>query len=200
MDLLTAIDVLHPSRLDWAFAGFSSSEIRTNPEGNAIVHSIWQHWVDSRTQNAETVTDEGDMYPQTDGRTLELGSMINPDTGRMTQYEERWKDVEPTSTDMGEGDKEDRKVCVVFQLHDDDHKARGVVVRVGQCCQGVLRVGDDFSLERWQWKKGGGWKREVRIGDLWLPCGPILEGERLRLGGEMKYGEYLWEVIEMSEF
>ena len=187
-------------RLDWAFAGTSSSAIKTNQQGNSTVHSKWHHWVDSRNDNAESVVDEGDMFPQKDGRTLECGSMINPATGQMTQYEECWIDVEPTATNEDDGESDNVKVCMVLQLHDDVHKARGMVVRVGQFCQGILRVGDHVSLERWQWKKSGGWKREVRIGDLFVPCGVILERrEKLTMGGDVKYGEYLWKIVEISE-
>lgn len=194
-------DVLHTKRLDWAFAGTSSSEIKKLPDGSNIVHSRWQHWVDSRTEQAETVADEGDMFPQTDGTTLETGRMVNPATGLPTDYEERWRDVEPISTERsGGGAEEGRKVCVVLQLHDDVNRARGMVVRVGQFCQGLLRVRDGLSLERWEWESEKGWRRMAKMGDMWLPCGVLLEGEKLRLGGEVKYGEFAWKVVEMSDF
>ena len=188
--------MLHSNQLEWAFAGTSSSELREDPNGEQVVHSIWHHWVDSRTSNAEIVTDEGDMHPQTSGSTLETGSMVNPDTGLMTEYEECWIDVDPLATNSG---GEGKPVCTVLQLHDDDHEARGLVVRVGQYCQGILRVGESMSLERWEWEFHEGWKRLVRIGDLFVPCGVMLEGESLKLGGELRYGEFLWEVVEMSE-
>ena len=193
-------DVLPLSRLDWAFAGTSSSEMRTSADGTAIVHSTWRHWVDSRYAKPEEVKDEGDMFLQTQGRTLERGSMVNPATDRMTEYEECWQDVEAT-TMASEGNSEDRKkVSTVLQLHDEAHRARGMVVRVGQFCQGIFRVGSQVSLERWEWEKSGGWKRTVRIGDLWVPCGVVLEGEKLVMGGEVRHGEYSWKVVEIGEF
>ena len=123
--------------------------------------------------------------------------MVNPATGKPTDYEEMWEDREPLTTSP---DDDLRRKCVVLQLHDDGHEARGMVMRVGQFCQGLLRVGESLSLERWVWKEDGGWKREVRIGSLWLPCGVMLEGERLRLGGEVKHGDFVWKVLELSEF
>lgn len=172
--------------------------MRQTPTGKATTHSIWHHWVDSHHANAEEVIDEADMYPQTDGRTLEIGRMVNAATGKMTDYEELWKDVEPLVTSSEEAIP---KACVVLQLQDDAHKARGMVMRLGQFCQGVLRVGESVNLERWQWYERGGWKRASRIGDYWLPCGVVLDGyQTLALGGEVKHGEYLWEVIEMEEF
>lgn len=197
--MLTAIGILHLSRLDWAFAGISSSEFVRDGEGNAILHSKWHHWIDSRTEHAETVTDEGDMFPQPDSTTIERGSMTNPSNGKMADYEECWEDLEPLCTDIDTEGGQARKVCVL-QIHDDDNEARGMVIRLGQFCQGVLRVGEYFSLEQWQWRKSEGWRRNVRMGDLWLPCGPMLEGERLRLGGELNYGEYSWKVVEISKF
>jgi hypothetical protein len=195
---LTHSDVLPFSRLDWAFAGTSSTEIKTEPNGKQLVHSKWRHWVDSRHPAAEDVNDEGDMIPQTDGTTLERGSMVNPATGQMTPYEECWKDIEPIRI------REQAKgVCVVLQLHDDANKARGVVVRVGQCCQGLIRVGEHMALERWVWshEETKGWTRKFRMGDdLWLPCGVALEEDKLKKDGEVTYGAYVWNVVELSEF
>jgi hypothetical protein len=133
------------------------------------------------------------MFPQTDRRTLETGSMINPATGVLTDYEECWIDVEPVATRKDEGKK-----LYVLALHDDENKARGMVVRVGQFCQGVLRVGDFFSLERWVWNELKGWQRKVHMGDLWIPCGLALDETHLQLGGEITYGDYQWKVLEMS--
>lgn len=160
------------------------------------MHSKWKHWIDSHHGDAEGVNDEGDMIPQRDGLTLERGAMVNPATGKMTQYEECWKDVEPVPIK----DKYKKGKCVVLQLHDDQNKARGMVVRVGQRCQGFMRIGDRMTLERWVWHMGSrGWQRLVRMGDLFLPCAIVLEDERLKLGGEIKFGDYSWKVAELSE-
>lgn len=145
------------------------------------------------------VKDEGDMYPQPDGRTLEKGSMVNPSTGKLTDYQEMWRDLDPVAT-IHE-DRDEVKACVVLMLEDNAHKAKGMVVRVGQFCQGVLRIGHRFSLERWDWKgKEEGWKRAVRIGDFWLPCGVATEEGTLKMDGEVKYGEFVWKVVELSHF
>ena len=202
--MLMAADVLHLTRLDWAFAGTSSSEIRTDSHGKPVVHSTWYHWIDSGTPNAESVKDEGDMFPQTDGRTIEKGKMVNPATGRMTNYEECWEDVEPvaTSTESDERSQgEGKRVCAVLQLHDDANKARGMVVRVGQFCQGFLRVGEYLSVERWSWTEEGGWQRERRIGSLWVPCGILLKDtEKLAVGDRVTHGEFVWKVVETGMF
>ena len=143
------------------------------------------------------------MIPQGNGRTLEQGSTVDPETGKVKEYEEMWADVEALAVGhAGEKGGDGLKACVVLQLQDDEHKARGVVVRVGQFCQGVLRVGEQFCLERWEWKgkEEGGWKRLARIGDLWVPCGVATEEGKLKMDGEVKFGDFAWKVVELSHF
>ncbi|KAK1815133.1 hypothetical protein LTR12_010472 [Friedmanniomyces endolithicus] len=196
-------NVLPLSRLDWAFAGTSSSIPQRDKDGEAFAHSTWKHWVSSRTRDVSGVSDEGDMIPMPDGRTLEKGSNTDPETGVVSEYEELWWEAPVKIVESGEGGDEGTNCCVVLRLQVDEHEARGLVVRVGQYVEGVLRVGESFSLERWEWKgngKGEGWQRLVRMGDLWLPCGPAMDEKRLKEGGEVKYGEYVWEVIELDNF
>lgn len=141
------------------------------------------------------------MFPQSDGlRTLERGRMVNPATGRVTAYEESWLDPTPKATIASGGSGEGQRVCAVLRLHDDEHDARGLIVRLGEWCQGVLRVGEGFALERWKWEEGGDWKRQVRMGDLWLPCGVLMDPVKVVVGGEVKLGEYLWRVEELEKF
>lgn len=45
-------------------------------------------------QNARDVVSECTNIPRPDGTTLEIGEMVNPDTGIMTRYEEIWSDEE----------------------------------------------------------------------------------------------------------
>lgn len=141
------------------------------------------------------------MFPQTDGRTLEKGSMIDPKTGWMEDYEEMWKDVAATNC----GDKSGRVKCAVLIMEStrlskgNEEKARGMVVRVGQFCQGIVRVGDGLALERWEWKEEGGWKRSCRMGDMFLPCGVAMDFDRLQLGGKVSYEGLMWFVAELEE-
>ncbi|KAK3679411.1 hypothetical protein LTR78_000972 [Recurvomyces mirabilis] len=199
------------SGLDWAFAGFSHSELQHDDNGKPYAHSTWQHWVSDRARNVDEVKDEGDMFEMPDGRTLEKGRMVNPATGQETDYEEVWRDgvakVVPEDESDGADDREEgeagKKKCVVLMLHDDEHEARGMVVRMGQFVQGVLRAGSHFSLERWEWMgtaQKEGWQRVVRMGDSWMPCGAATEQRRLALGSEIRFGEYVWKVVELADF
>nr|POF13326.1 hypothetical protein CFP56_10473 [Quercus suber] len=194
--------VLPHSQLEWAFGGSSSTTWRNDDddrEGRKIAHCQWRHYVDSRYRDAAEVADEGDMFPQPPPhthRTLERGRMVNPTNGRMSDYEEVWLDV-AAATKKDEETGEATVLESVLRLCDEDDEARGMVVRVGQFVQGVLRVGESFACERWEWKKDQGWEREARVGDLFLPCGAAMEESKLALGGKVKYGGYEWEVIEL---
>lgn len=139
----------------------------------------------------ELFPDAGFMYPQPDDLTLEKGSMLNPDTGVEGEYEELWHDVDPTAV-PGEGGVR----VLVVQLHDDEHRTRGSVVKLGRHMQGFVRVGDDVALERWEWD--GGWKRTVKIGEIGLPCEKILKEENLSEGDVVDVGGKPWMVVEES--
>nr|POF03869.1 hypothetical protein CFP56_21625 [Quercus suber] len=189
-------DVLPAQRLEWAFAGTSTSEWRNDHDGGQIVHCTWKHFVDSKHSDATGVIDEGDMFPQSPphaDRTLERGRMVDPTTGRMTDYEEVWTDVVASKTLGGKG----TVTVVVLRLCDENAKAKGMVVRVGQFVQGVVRVQEEFACERWEWEESQGWKRKARVGDLFLPCGAAIEACKITLGGKVKYGAFVWEIIEL---
>ncbi|KAI0481495.1 hypothetical protein F4859DRAFT_512640 [Xylaria cf. heliscus] len=162
VDIRVLKDASNPlAALDWAFAGISSSGIR-----DGVRHSTWRHIVDSRTRSPETVVDEGDIFPQDDGGTLEKGEMVKPATGRLTGYEETWTDLEAEgipeiNEDSGELVQQPKARCVVLELDDREREARGTVICLGLYCQGVVRIGDRFAAERWLWEDGG-WKRKYR--------------------------------------
>ncbi|KAK7951741.1 uncharacterized protein PG986_007469 [Apiospora aurea] len=149
-----------PSRLDWAFAGTSSHDAAASPP-----HSVFRHWVDSRHRDAEAVVDEGDMVPSPQpGETIESGRMVNPDTGRMQAYEECWLDEEPGPGAASAG--------WVLRHHDEGRAggggARGVMVKIGSRVQGVLRVGGEVAVGRWEVVPGSpsSWMAIAEIGSL----------------------------------
>ncbi|KID80361.1 sodium/nucleoside cotransporter, partial [Metarhizium brunneum ARSEF 3297] len=181
-----AQDTLPLSRLDWAIAGTSSSSSRTI-DGKQVSHSRWDHWIDSRTSQPETASDQGDMYPQPDGSTLEKGRMVNPDTGRETAYEEIWDDEEPAPTAS-------EQVCAVLKY--EEGPTRGLVVRLGRYSQGFVRSGQEISLERWEWKRSQA-VRTVRMGQEELPCKQALE-RTYRLGDQVSAGSKTWTVVEVA--
>ena len=148
------------------------------------------------------------MYPieGDEQRSLEKGRMVNPDTGRMTEYEEIWRDVDAVGIpedvgDEGAGAEDEWKVSAVLILDEPEQRARGMVIRIGQYCQGVLRVKGEFSLERWEWVgEEKGWERKVKMGSLFLPCGPAMDVLGMGVGSQVKHGDFRWEVVELDYF
>ncbi|KAI0097602.1 hypothetical protein GGR51DRAFT_463617 [Nemania sp. FL0031] len=182
VDIRVLKDATEPTTsLDWAFAGTSSSEIR-----DGVRHSTWRHVVDSRTRVAETVVDEGDMISQGDGRSLETGRMVNPATGKMTDYEEIWTDAE---------------VEGVPEVNPDSAASRrGMAVYLGRYYQGVVRIGDRFAAERWLWEDGK-WQHKYRLGDLWIPSPERINKATLSIGDEIRSegSPQKWIVVEVSQ-
>ncbi|KAI0816397.1 hypothetical protein GGR55DRAFT_674598 [Xylaria sp. FL0064] len=125
--------------LDWAFAGVASSETR-----DGVRHCTWRHVVDSRTRAPEAVVDEGDVFPQEDGRTLETGRMVNPDTGNLTDYQEVWSGLEAEGI-PDELTRQPRARCVVLELKDEDREGRGMVVCLGRDGFGKMEDGNPSS-------------------------------------------------------
>lgn len=173
--------ILPISRLDWAIAGTSSS---TNCEinGKQVARSRFEHWIDSRTATPENATDEGDMYPQPDGTTLEKGFMVNPDTGIETAYEEVWDDKEIPSTDT-------TQVCVVLKYENGND--RGFVIKLGKYCQGFMKIGGQSSLERWELNDC-----TVKMGTDELPCKLAIE-KKFVLGEKVQVADRSWTVLEI---
>ncbi|SPO01445.1 uncharacterized protein DNG_04118 [Cephalotrichum gorgonifer] len=176
-------------RLDWAFAGTSSSRPVEN-SGNR--YAVWKHWVDSLTIEAETVRDEAEVRDAGEVE-LEAGRMVNPATGIEADYEEAWGSVEPIATESSG----DRPVCVVLQTVDDGVGVRGMVVRVGQFCQGILRAGGDVTVERWEWREGE-WTLSARFGEGRLPV-HALAGDvaNLVVDEVVQDGERAWRIVEV---
>ncbi|TLS31604.1 hypothetical protein PpBr36_03682 [Pyricularia pennisetigena] len=199
-----SVNQLPISRVDWAIAGTSESWIRKGVDGEDISHSRWTHWIDSRTplDPEASVADEGDMFPQPDGTTLEKGRMWNPDVGVEADYEELWDDGEPIPGALGE-DGQARPLaggaarCIMIQMEDKSLRARGSVVLLGQYCQGLIRVGDEIAAQRWEWRHGRGWEMTIKIGELPLPCLEIIRQETdIEADQELKYGQQSWKVQE----
>lgn len=193
--------------LDWGIAGQSSSTVIDGPsldhpsnpppppDGSvrSVCHSTFSHWIDSRTDTPGP--DQGDMYPQSNNTTLELGAMYNPLTNSEQAYEELWVDYSASAV-------EGTRWSVVIDLDDPEHNAKGRVIRVGEHCQGILKVGEHVTVERWEFevtKKDtkGDWRRLARLGDLFLPVSLAFTPEGVIEGNTLTYGDYMWVVKEV---
>jgi hypothetical protein len=95
--------------------------------------------------------------------------------------------------------------CYVLQHENAARQSRGTVIRVGQFCQGVLRVGDEFAAERWEWTEQGGWRKVFASGSskLNMPCDVAchLAVRKLRVGNEVVYGPgEIWQCVEEEQW
>ncbi|KZT70469.1 hypothetical protein DAEQUDRAFT_810643 [Daedalea quercina L-15889] len=193
----SAIDI---SRLDWAFAGVAATEYR-----DGICHKTWTHHVDSRyAYGDKPPLDEGDMFPEPDGVLCrEKGRMVNPDTGRISHYEEMWESVEAQATST-----ESCKYCLVASVGGpvaEAHRARGMLIRVGHFVQCLLIVGDEVNIERWEYASAeatdthqpsgvrpAGWVRSVKLGPRFLPCSWFFRAAECREGETLEDETQLW--------
>lgn len=222
-DALKGIDRAH---VEWAFAGHSMSQII-----NGKTISQWHHWIDSKTTKPEEVVDEGEMLPEdASGLALEKGEMVNPATGRMTEYVEGWRDAEILEV-PAPGEEivksffeklQGRRVHVdgvqsvaseqsslprlslILQHEDVAQGSRGMVVRLGHMCQGVMRVGDEFAYERWEWSRESGWRKTSTSGNLSMPCDVLtILGETVCTDTRVRYegeNDLTWQCVEAERF
>ncbi|KAL1738611.1 hypothetical protein HDZ31DRAFT_50717 [Schizophyllum fasciatum] len=155
--------------LDWAFAGFRHAD-----EGD---RARFEHLIDSRTLNPTSVEDCGTMTVLPEGRSLERGTMVNPDTGALTDYEELWREEEAShATIVRRGDGR------VWKAHVGNWQ---------------LEVGrDDRSCWAWQacWRGGSAnWHvlhKTENVGEAtFLPDGH----HRL-----LEWARDYWEILEYS--
>lgn len=191
------------ARLDWAFAGISSSKPAELSNNGAVVrpgHSTWYHWVDNKT--LDPAADEGYMYP-TYGTNLttERGAMVNPRTGVLTEYEEVWQDLEISK--CGEDEVFVSWVACLGGPHSAPSR-KGVLCRIGQWIQGVLRVNEsDMRVMRWKWHEDRkDWLQELGIGDF--PLNPKLldpPSFPMHIGMQFETGlaglEEMWSIAEV---
>ncbi|KAF1829610.1 hypothetical protein BDW02DRAFT_509584 [Decorospora gaudefroyi] len=194
-------------RLDWAFAGTSSSV--PVPWEN-VTHSTWTHWIDSRhpipTPSSPIPPDEGYMYPIASDLSLEVGHAFHPALRAVKTHEEMWRDMRILTTNAAAG----TKICIVLRTHADAGGLKGLVMRVGQYVQGMMVLEARVTVERWVWDgedtgaavgvEAGLWEREVRVGEQFLPCGVLMRDEVLTVGGEVAFSGFRWVVEECWEW
>lgn len=145
--------------------------------------------------------DEGDMYPQPNGEVMEYGIMVNPASGKEEKYTECWVDLDIESLDG-----ESRKRGWVLKTESGEEgkggKTKGMVARIGGYIQGVVRRGDDVSVERWKWSvEAKKWEVVVQIGELDVSEEAFEVRKEIQKGDVLKSGGGLvWECTEAFEW
>ena len=144
--------------------------------------------------------------------------MPNPgNSGALTDYEELWRDLPLQKLPHEQG-----ILSLVLKAENKVLGTRGLIVRIGSWCQGVIRSGNDIGVERWRFggvpivgggeaglvegAVGGGiedaagrnkWERIAKIGEMSLPCQVCWEkGWQLEVGEEVVCGGLKWGVVE----
>lgn len=179
------IDAETMKAVQWATAG---QTVMMEREGRPF--ASFYTFVDSQTTQPGTSIDEGFLEPNEEGNLFEHGDALNPETNRITGYEELWKPIEVKAVSGAAATPRN----VVIELHDDSKGQRGRVVCTGQYCQGVVRERDDFAVERWSWHDGA-WSQR-RIGSLWLPTQAAIHNRYLTVGQQVEEAGAVWKVVE----
>ncbi|KAL9009370.1 MAG: hypothetical protein Q9173_005595 [Seirophora scorigena] len=182
--------------IQWAFAGTSES-VR---ESNGRCFSTWHHWIDSQTD--DPALDRGEMITQDDGDVLEKGTTVDPDTGEEESYEELWTDLPLASGSASEHSR----ICVVLRAEEVEKGMRGMVIRIGGWCQGIMKKNGAVSVERRQRVEHGETNNQdskqnsttLRTGPDALPCKHILELDKFEPSKKVDCGAFIWKVIEIS--
>ncbi|XXH05285.1 hypothetical protein Hte_011710 [Hypoxylon texense] len=176
----------------YATAGMSTATILPGkgncPPYDCTVHATWEHGIDS---SGSFDTDGADLLLLANGARMEVGSMLIH--GKMQMFKEYW--VTPTGCST-------ERPCIVAELEDGRADgAKGMAIRIGDYCQGILQHGDEFWYERWELREGEHkWTKDARSNTPTsemgiLPCWWMTErartpGEALMIDGRQ------WRVTE----
>ncbi|KAF2653195.1 hypothetical protein K491DRAFT_780483 [Lophiostoma macrostomum CBS 122681] len=177
------------------FAGYATAGTATAilPIGSTTcepyectVHVKWEHPIDS---SASFATDGADMYLLANGDTMEVGVMEIDSKIRM--FKEYW--TTPKHCESSD-------YVVVETPASKDDETKGMAIRMGNYCQGVLQTATDFWVERWELNNCD-WTKDARSntgqGDDILPCKWMVQDMR-KVGDKTAIDAYTWEVIEAS--
>jgi hypothetical protein len=181
----------------------------------------WVHWIDSIITPE---SDSGINETLPNGDVLERGEMRDPN-GVIRPYEEIWRDEIVTNSLVAVliGQSVSSEDQPVHRLSDEYHRQAkyystsasppncvGMVIRVGDWCQGILKLQDDFSAERRHYQRGpagGCWIVQFQINRGMLPCDKVCDwldksstgadtGHNYQIGDTVTIGDVIWTLVE----
>ena len=206
-------NIISQDCLQWAFAGKSQmTNTKKNEDGDTVFwHGTWDHWIDSKSNNPEG--DEGDMTVREDSTVLEEGASIDALTGAPVRYEELWEDLP-----VDQIGKKGNRSSIVLRVDDSVKNIKGLLVKVGSWCQGIVKNGGGLTVERWQrqpkeenghdrlttgWDEStrthNDWVRLFKIGSGFIPSSAVLSETKGKLGlhAQVKAQDGIeWNVVE----
>lgn len=181
----------------YATAGLSTATVLPGkgdcPPYGCTVHVKWEHPIDS---SSSFETDGADLLLLADGARMEVGSMVIH--GKMQMFKEYWVTPSGGSTELP---------CAVVELTDsrsverDSGDVKGMAIRIGDYCQGILQYGDEFWFERWDFREDEQkWTKDARSNTPFsemgiLPCWWMAENTRA-LGETIMIDGRTWSVTE----
>jgi hypothetical protein len=159
------------------------------------VMRIQYPWLDSKEDNPEIHSMILNYHP--DGkRYIRTGTVADPGYRNPQVFAENWANTDVHAT---EREPPGRPCCIVLRTTSDSAVAEGLIVRVGQYCQGIIKVDGEMSAERWYWDEFDEWERLFHIGPQFIPCAMALDNET-RKGAILRFGAIVWEVCEVSRW
>lgn len=174
----------------YATAGMSFTRMPQGTETclayESTINVQWEHSIDS---SKTFDTDGADMYLLSNGDTMEIGYMMLD--GEWKMFKEYWIDGTAPNPSY---------VAMELNYSVNDPSEKGMAIRVGGYCQGILQNNSRLWVERWQIDSTGGWKmdsRSVVTEDTVLPCQWSTAEER-KLGDTIELAGRVWKVVETS--
>ena len=188
------------------------SKAEKNEKGETVFwHNTWEHWIDSKSDAPDS--DEGDMTLQSDSTVLEEGTNVDATTGTVEHYQELWQDLPVDAI----GKKRNRS-SLVLRADCPDENVKGLMVKVGSWCQGIVKTDGKLTIERWRRQPKGSnegngssaqgdestrtrndWIRVFRMGNGAMPIETVCSQTDGRFGLNAKVkaaDEVNWRVIE----
>ncbi|GAB7324036.1 hypothetical protein MBLNU13_g07431t1 [Cladosporium sp. NU13] len=227
-----ALEGVNPAHVEWAFAGHSKSNVVNGKNLSQWHHWIDskttrpEDVVDKGEMLPEDdsglALEKGEMVNPATGllteyiegwRDGEIGVVPKPGEEVVRRFYEELRG-RGVSVDglragsVGGGDLRatdaSSRLSVVLQHEDAARGSRGMAIRLGHICQGVMRVGYDFAHERWEWSQGDGWRQTSVSGKLSMPCDILtILAEQISTDSTIKFGnvdDLRWQCVEAERF
>ncbi|EOO02749.1 hypothetical protein UCRPA7_1715 [Phaeoacremonium minimum UCRPA7] len=175
----------------YATAGVARATLPIGTEScvpyECCAHVTWEHTIDSSCQFD---TDGADMYLLGNGDVMEIGTMADKE-GKVKMFKEYWTKPDP-----------DAKVrpCVVAEA-EGLRGEKGMIIRIGEYCQGIYQGGESFWAERWQLSQDDNiWQKHEKSksspeGSEYLPCLWLVEDGR-KLDDVVDVSGGKWRITE----
>jgi hypothetical protein len=153
-------------------------------------HAEFQGVFDSRSNVTPPSDHKDEAYfePLSKDKTLETGSMLNPDNDwKLEPYEELWLDLK----------LEEDTPCLMLRSSDNN----AFLGRIGRWQLGLNKTGAVYTGIRWELNQSGSWEvvYSSEASEDWPGMEPLpVEGFDVKAGQQVDYAGKTWIVEEKS--